>query len=202
MNNENLSDIWLHLLNHKKLIIDMIELNDPYNAHHNNNSAYIALLLAKRMGLSSTQCKIIKLAANLHDIGKQSIPKTILSKPTRLSKEEYQLVQTHVTVGAELLSDVGFPEEVVRGVGEHHERIDGSGYPKGLTQDEISIEGQVVGLTDVVSSLISKRTYRDTLSKNTVVSILQGEKHKFDKEMMRMAVEIVMENDLADGHLH
>ena len=194
--NINLIELWPRLLSYKKLLLNMIELNDPYNAHHNNNSAGIAVSLAKRLGLNATKCEIINLAANLHDVGKQGIPKVILSKPSRLSKEEYQLVQTHVTIGADLLASADFPAEIVRAVVEHHERVDGSGYPNGLSGDEISIEGQVVGITDVISSLMSKRTYRVPLTKRQVVEILNDEAPKFDEVVLHKAMEIVCDTEM------
>ncbi len=158
----------------KDLALAMIGLNDPYTAEHIEEVAEIVGQIGLQMGLSAFEIERLALAGFLHDIGKQAIPSSILSKPAKLSDEEFALVKTHVNIGVQLLEYANVSSDIVRIVAEHHERIDGSGYPRGLKGDEISLSGQIIGIADVISALTSKRTYRVAATSQEVIEILRG----------------------------
>jgi HD-GYP domain-containing protein (c-di-GMP phosphodiesterase class II) len=115
------------------------------------------------MGLSADQRDFIRTASAIHDIGKISIPSEILSKPTRLTALEFNLIKTHAQSGYDILKDIEFPWPVADVVLQHHERIDGSGYPQGLKGDDIPLEARIIAVADVVEAIASHRPYRPAL---------------------------------------
>ncbi len=133
---------------------------DPYTRGHEHAVAHLSVWIGRHLGLEEQAIRGLRMAALLHDIGKIAIPQTILTKTGSLSKEEFALVKTHVERGREILASVDFPWPEIRGVYEHHERLDGAGYPRGLCGDEISISGRIIAVADVVNSMISHRPYR------------------------------------------
>jgi putative nucleotidyltransferase with HDIG domain len=174
----------------KKLALAMIGLNDPYTASHIEEVAELVNKVANKMKLDRKVIKNITLAGFLHDIGKQAIPNSILSKPGELSGEEFALVKTHVDIGVQLLEYAEVSPDIIRIVSEHHERIDGSGYPKGLKGDQISLEGQIIGIADVISAVTSKRTYRLAASKEDVKKILfDPDTKRYDPKLVAVAIE-------------
>ena len=181
-----------HLKDHliKKLALAMIGLNDPYTAVHIEEVADIAGKIGVTLGREHDRRENLTLAGYLHDIGKQAIPNSILSKPTKLTNEEYSLVKTHVDVGVQLLKYAEVSPEIIRIVSKHHERLDGSGYPKGLKGNQISLEGQIIGVADVLSALTSKRTYRTAATKEEVTKLLLDScPHKFNLRVVNAALE-------------
>lgn len=172
------------------LVKEMLQLNDPYTAFHQEDTTTIALYISQKMNLGRERQIQLATAAELHDIGKQGIPKVILSKPTKLSENEYKLVQDHVTIGVELLQKVNFDKDVIRIISEHHEKLDGSGYPKQLKGDQISLEGQIIAVADIVSALTTKRTYRPPTSKAEVEDILLKDAGtKLNRDVVKYAIE-------------
>jgi HD-GYP domain-containing protein (c-di-GMP phosphodiesterase class II) len=115
------------------------------------------------MGLSADQRDFIRTASAIHDIGKISIPSEILSKPTKLTDLEFNLIKTHSQSGYDILKDIEFPWPVADFVLQHHERMDGSGYPRGLKGEEILIEARILAVADVVEAMASHRPYRPAL---------------------------------------
>jgi HD-GYP domain-containing protein (c-di-GMP phosphodiesterase class II) len=115
------------------------------------------------MGLSADQRDFIRTASAIHDIGKISIPTEILSKPTKLSDLEFNLIKTHAQSGYDILKDIEFPWPVADVVLQHHERLDGSGYPQGLKGDDILLEARILAIADVVEAIASHRPYRPAL---------------------------------------
>lgn len=174
----------------KNLALAMIGLNDPYTASHIQEVADLAKLIADQMGMDADDSEQLVIAGFLHDIGKQAIPGSILSKPGDLTEEEFALVKTHVDIGVQLLEYANVSPPIVRIVSEHHERLDGSGYPYGLIGSEISIPGQVLGVADVISALTSKRTYRLAISNEEMAKILRNScPHKFDVDIVEAALK-------------
>jgi putative nucleotidyltransferase with HDIG domain len=112
------------------------------------------------MNLSSYQCDAVRMAGTLHDIGKIAIPSEILSTPAKLTDKAYELIKDHPQTGYDIMREIEFPWPVAQIVLQHHERIDGSGYPKGLAGDEIMLEARIVAIADVVESISSHRPYR------------------------------------------
>ena len=140
-----------------------IEMRDPYTAGHQRRVADLALALARELGLSNDECHGIYLAAIVHDIGKINVPAEILVKPGRLNEMEYTLVKNHVTASYEILKDIKFPWPVADIVHQHHERLDGSGYPLGLKNGDILFGGRILAVADVVEAMSSHRPYRPGL---------------------------------------
>ena len=140
-----------------------VESRDPYTAGHQTRVAKLALAIAEDMGLDPESCTGIKLAASIHDIGKMQVPIEILTKPTKLSKLEMEIIKTHPDVGYGILKDIPFPWPVAQMVHQHHERYDGSGYPQGLRGEEILIGARIISVADAVEAISSHRPYRPAL---------------------------------------
>lgn len=169
----------------KDIALAMIGLNDPYTASHIEEVAELVQLIGAKIGMCDHELEELALAGFLHDVGKQAIPSSILSKPSALTDEEFALVKTHVDIGVQLLEYANVSPTIVRIVAEHHERLDGSGYPNGLKGDEISRSGQILAIADVVSAVTSKRTYRLAASKEEVIRILNAScPDKFDQDLV------------------
>ncbi|HOO89942.1 MAG TPA: PAS domain S-box protein [Syntrophales bacterium] len=144
-------------------ILATVEAKDPYTTGHQRRVADLARAIATEMGLSQDQIDGIYMAAIVHDIGKISIPSEILSKPSNLVDVELDLIKTHVQSGYTILKNIVFPQPVARMVLEHHERINGSGYPNGLMGDNLLIESRILAVADVVEAMVSYRPYRSAL---------------------------------------
>lgn len=137
-----------------------VEIRDPYTAGHQKRVSNLARAIATEMGLSRHMIEGIRIAGIVHDLGKISVPSEILSKPGNISQIEYSLINTHPQKGYEILSSINFPWPIAQIVLQHHERLNGSGYPAGLKGDEILIEAQVLMVADVVEAMSSHRPYR------------------------------------------
>jgi len=140
-----------------------VEKRDPYTAGHQRRVADLAQAIAAEMGLSLDQVDGLRLAATIHDLGKISVPAEILSKPTKLTDTEFQLIQTHSRAGYDILKDIEFPWPIARMILEHHERINGTGYPNKLTGDRLLPESRILMVADVVEAMASNRPYRPSL---------------------------------------
>ena len=127
-----------------------VETKDPYTSGHHKRVADLARAIATEMGLSEETLDGIRMAAALHDIGKITLPAEILSRPSKLSEAELNLIKTHSQKGYDILNDIEFPWPVARIVYQHHERMDGSGYPLGLKGEEILPEARLLAVADVV----------------------------------------------------
>lgn len=136
------------------------ELRDPYTAGHQRRVAELASAIARRLGLPTDEVTGIEIAASLHDIGKLAVPAEILTKPTRLSDPEMAIIQEHPAAGAEILRRVSLPWPVQDMIRQHHERLDGSGYPDGLAADEILLGSRILAVADVYEAMQSHRPYR------------------------------------------
>jgi len=140
-----------------------LEMKDPYTSGHQQRVADLAHSIATEMGLSADRQDFIRTASAIHDIGKISIPSSILSKPTKLTDLEFRLIKTHSQSGYDILKDIEFPWPVADVVLQHHERMDGSGYPQGLKGNDISLEARIVAVADVVEAIAFHRPYRPSL---------------------------------------
>jgi putative nucleotidyltransferase with HDIG domain len=139
------------------------EHRDPYTAGHQDRTTDLACAIAEEMALSPDVCDDIRVAGKLHDIGKIEIPSEILSKPGKLTDIEYSMIQVHSQAGYDILRAAELPNVVARIVLEHHERLDGSGYPTGLKADKICVEARIMAVADVVEAMRSHRPYRPAL---------------------------------------
>jgi len=144
-------------------IVTAMELRDPYTAGHESRVAEIACAIGKEMGLDGHQLEGLRMAAMVHDIGKISIPSEVLTKPAKLNKEEYDLIKTHPEAGYSILRDIPFTWPVAEIVRQHHEKLDGSGYPFGLKVDAILPEAKILAVADIVEAMASDRPYRPKL---------------------------------------
>jgi HD-GYP domain-containing protein (c-di-GMP phosphodiesterase class II) len=143
-----------------QVISSTVEARDPYTSGHQIRSADLARAIAMEMGLPQDKIEGIRMAGSIHDIGKLSIPAEILAKPTKLSEIEFSLIKEHARKGYEMLKDVESPWPLAEIVYQHHERMDGSGYPRKLKGDEILIEARILNVADVVEAMASHRPYR------------------------------------------
>ncbi len=141
------------------------EIRDPYTAGHQRRVAKLSVRIAEEMGgLRSEQLEGIQMTAFIHDIGKMGVPGEILSKPGRLTKAEFDIIKTHPQVGYDILNLIEFPWPIAQIVLQHHERLDGSGYPLGISGENILFEARILAVADVVEAIVSHRPYRPALS--------------------------------------
>lgn len=145
-------------------ISHMVEARDPYTAGHERRVGIIAADIAKEMGWPENKCKELQMIGLVHDIGKIGVPAEILVKPSQLTDVEYRLAKNHVAIGYEILKDVKFPLPIAEIIYQHHERINGSGYPRGLKGNQILPEARILAVADVLESMASHRPYRPALS--------------------------------------
>jgi response regulator RpfG family c-di-GMP phosphodiesterase len=141
-------------------LVAAIEMKDPYTAGHQRRVTRLSCAIAREMGLPHEQIEGLRLAGLIHDLGKISIPAEVLSKPTLLGKLEWGMIRAHPQVGYDLLKDIDFPWPVARVVLQHHERLDGSGYPQGLSGTSILMKARILAVADVVEAMASHRPYR------------------------------------------
>jgi len=151
------------LLGIVQAMIAVVEARDPYTAGHQRRVAELTSAMAAAMGLSEDKIEGITLAASIHDLGKISIPSEILSKPTKISELEREIIKIHPRAGFEILKNIEFPWPIADIVHQHHEKIDGSGYPQGLTGDGMLPESRILVVADVVEAIASHRPYRPAL---------------------------------------
>jgi len=153
-----------------------IEKRDPYTAGHQSRVAKLAGAIAAKIELGADQLKGLYMAALVHDIGKIYIPAEILSKPAKLNRIEHEIIKMHPAVGYEILSAIEFPWPIADIVSQHHERIDGSGYPGGLTGDKLLVEAKILSVADVVEAMASHRPYRPSLGVEKALAEIEDNK--------------------------
>jgi len=145
------------------VLVSAVEMKDPYTAGHQRRVARLACAVAQEMGLPQEQIEGIRMAGLIHDLGKIKIPTEILNKPSRLGEFEWGMLEAHSQVGYDILKTIDFPWSVAQIVLQHHERMDASGYPAGLSGDEIMLEARILAVADVVEAMASFRPYRPAL---------------------------------------
>ena len=139
----------------------LVEVRDPYTAGHQKRVSETAVAIAKDLGLTGEAIEAIRLASLIHDIGKISIPASILSKPGKLTDIERAMIETHPVTGYDIVKEIDFPYPIAKIILQHHERINGSGYPGGLKGDGIMIEAKIIAVSDVIEAMSSHRPYRE-----------------------------------------
>ena len=140
-----------------------IGARDPYTVDHQQRATHIAIAIAQRMGLSEDRIEELHVAGSLHDLGKIAVPNEILSKPGKLTELEFAIIKTHPQVAYNILKPLEIPGQITNIIMQHHERINGSGYPHGLESREILLEAKILGVADVVEAMCSHRPYRPAL---------------------------------------
>jgi len=177
---------------HELMAIAMaVEKKDFYTKKHCEMVQNICMRLGEALSLSPDRIELLIYAGYLHDIGKVCVPDEILGKPGKLTPQEMEVMKKHPTVSREMIEKT-FMKEVGPIVEQHHERIDGSGYPKGLKNDEVSVEGQIVGIVDAYHAMSSNRSYRSALTKEKVVEELKYMAGtKFDRQIVNTFLNIL-----------
>jgi len=177
-----------------QVLVSAVETRDPYTAGHQIRSADLARAIATEMGLPQEKIEGIRMAGSIHDIGKLSIPAEILSKPTKLIDIEFSLIKEHSLKGYGMLKDVESPWPLAQIVYQHHERMDGSGYPRNLKGEEILIEARILAVADVVESMASHRPYRPALGIDAALAeIAKNRGVLYDPEVVNVCLKIFNE---------
>jgi len=164
-------------------ITSLMEKRDPYTAGHQRNVAEIATAIAREMGLDEDRISGLELGAQVHDIGKICVPVEILNRPGKLTTAELEIIKIHPTAGYEILNVIDFPWPIADMVHQHHERVDGSGYPNGLSGDGIILEARILAIADVLDAMSSHRPYRPGLGiRNAVEHVNQNKGILYDSQ--------------------
>jgi putative nucleotidyltransferase with HDIG domain len=172
----------------------LVEFRDPYTSGHMDRTADIAVLIAKRMEMAEDDIAGLRLGAMVHDIGKVAVPSHILNKQGELTDAEFSIIKAHAEVGAEIFKGLGVEWPIARMIREHHERLDGSGYPDGLTGDEILLQSKILCVADIIDAIITHRPYRHGLGKSEAVGyLLEGREKLFDAEVVDIALSLMEE---------
>ena len=175
-----------------------VEMRDPYTAGHQRRVTELACAVAEEMGLSEEQIEGLRMAALIHDIGKINVPAEILSKPTHLTDIEFDLMKIHPQTGYDILKGIEFPWSVAQIVLQHHERLDGSGYPTGLKGDEILLEPRILGVADVVEAVSSHRPYRPARGlEKALEEIAQNKGKLYDSKVVDACLRLFAEGRFA-----
>ena len=181
-------------------ISSMIEARDPYTFMHQDGVSELARQIGQAMGLSQNTIECLRICGTLHDIGKISIPAEILGMPRALTEEEFSLVRTHPLVGYNILKDVEFPWPVADIICQHHERLDGSGYPNRLKAEEILLEAKIIAVADAFESMVVDRPYRRQLSVDFSISELQSQGGAlYDQDVVNALISLIEESRQSSG---
>ncbi len=173
-------------------VSNMVEMRDPYTAGHERRVGLVASAIGQELGWSEERCGQLELLGLVHDIGKIAIPSEILTKPGRLSPLEMEMMKGHPQAGYDILKDVPFPMPVAEIIRQHHERVDGSGYPRGLKGDEILPEAQVLAVADVLESMASHRPYRPAVGLDAALAEVESNKSRlYAPEVVEAAVRLI-----------
>ncbi|MFW6015886.1 MAG: HD domain-containing phosphohydrolase [bacterium] len=173
------------------ILSSIIRFVDPYSKSHGKNVAKIADKIGKKLNCKHETLKTLNIAGKIHDIGKINIPYKILNKPDKLNQSELMIVKRHPVEGYNLLKHIHFQKPVARIVLQHHERLDGSGYPEGLTEKDILLESKIIAIADVLEAMTSSKPYRKKLNINETINYLNKYSGtKFDKDIVNICKNI------------
>lgn len=179
-----------------RAIASVVETKDPYTAGHQRRVADIARAIAQEMKLPRERIDGLRMAGIIHDIGKVSVPSEILSSPRKLSSLEFSLIKTHAQSGHDIVREIEFPWPIARIIIEHHERMDGSGYPNALTGDQILPESRILAVADVVEAMATHRPYRPSLGLEAALDeITQNRGRLYDPEVVDACLRLFREKD-------
>ena len=171
-----------------------VEKRDPYTSGHQMRVAGLTRAIAESLALSQDQIEGAFMAASIHDIGKISLPAEILTKPVQLTDIEISLIQAHAQAGFDILKGIEFPWPIADIIVQHHERMDGSGYPRGLAGEEILIEARIIGVADVVETMASHRPYRPSMGIDKALQEIISNKGKlYDTRVVDACLHIFNE---------
>jgi HD-GYP domain-containing protein (c-di-GMP phosphodiesterase class II) len=177
-------------------LANTVEIKDPYTAGHQQRVAQLSCAMARELGWSQDRVEGIQVLCFLHDLGKIAVPAEILNKPGKISPAEFSLIKVHPQVGYDILKDIAFLWPVAQGVLQHHERLDGSGYPSGLTAGEITPEAKILAVADVVEAMASHRPYRPALGLEKALEEITRNRGKlYDPDAVDVCVRLLTEKD-------
>ncbi len=180
------------------MVGDIVEKRDPYTSGHQKRVASLAVKMAKRLGFSRARLEIVRFSSLIHDLGKITVPSSILSKPGSISDIEVAMIRSHPEKGYNILKNYKFTEKVAEIIHQHHERIDGSGYPCGIAGDEIMLEAMILGVADVVEAMSSHRPYRPALGMDAALDEIVSKKNiLYDSSVVDACVEICRKKDFS-----
>jgi len=179
--------IVLNLHDALRALVKALEAKDYYTKEHSERVTNYALLIAKEMGLSMEKLETLRFAGHLHDVGKVGIPDSILLKPGRLTREEYEIIKRHPVIGAEIVGHIGLLQEEAEIIRYHHERFDGKGYPEGLKGEEIPLLARILAVADTYDAMTTRRPYRPSFSAETAYKeIIRCSGTQFDPEIVEV----------------
>lgn len=177
------------------LLSTVVEVRDPYTAGHQRRVGNLSAAIGKKMGLGDHLLQMLRIVGYIHDLGKIEVPAEILSRPGKLSPVEFMLIKNHSTTGYRMLNEVHLPKIISEAIYQHHERCDGSGYPRGLKESEISTEAHILMVADVVEAMMSHRPYRPALGLTAALEEIQ--KHAgqlYRKDVVQACVSLFLED--------
>jgi putative nucleotidyltransferase with HDIG domain len=173
-------------------LVAAVEAKDPYTRWHSTNVAKYAVAIARDIGMTPSQLEEMHIAAILHDVGKIGISERIISKPGRLSREEFDIMKDHPAHGIRILEPIGFAPDIIKAIYQHHERYDGKGYPQGLAGVSITLAARVLNVADTIDAMVSERPYRGTISSQEVLQELERESgSQFDPKVAESAKHLI-----------
>ncbi|GJQ25688.1 MAG: hypothetical protein HBSAPP02_07200 [Phycisphaerae bacterium] len=189
---DDLADLFMGMLHS---LVNSVDAKDPYTCGHSERVAYISRCLAQAAGLSAYACDRIYLAGLLHDVGKIGVPDAILTKPGKLTDEEFTVLKRHPQIGAHIVEHVRQIHDLIPGVLHHHERMDGRGYPGGLVGEEIPLLGRIICLADCFDAMTTNRTYRSALPvKAAIAEIRRCAGTQFDPHLAEVFIRLDLED--------
>jgi len=181
-----------------KAIATTIETRDPYTAGHQQRVSRLAAAIAREMGLAETRVAGVERGAEIHDIGKIYVPAEILNRPGRLSDIEFSMIRTHPQVGYDIVKEIDFPWPIATMILQHHERLDGSGYPNGLKGDAILLEARILAVADVVEAMMNHRPYRAALGVDAAIAeIGRGSDRLFDPSVVAACTRLLSSSNFS-----
>jgi putative nucleotidyltransferase with HDIG domain len=173
-----------------------IEMRDPYTAGHQAQVTKLAVAIGREIGLAEELIEALQIAGMVHDIGKLGIPAEILSKPAKLTGIENELIKTHAEIGFKILDKIEFPWPIAKIVHQHHERIDGSGYPMGITNGDILLQARIIAVADVVEAMTSHRPYRPALGlEKALEEIATNAGRLYDKDVVNACIRLFCQKE-------
>ncbi len=178
-------------------IAKAVDAKDERTSQHSQRVSQYSVMIAKELGFDEHECENLRRAALMHDIGKIGIPDNILNKPARLTDDEYAIMKSHVTRGAEILKDFTLIKDVVAGARYHHERYDGRGYPDGLKGEEIPLYGRIIGVADAFDAMTANRVYRKQMDFDYVLNEMKkGRGTQFDPQVVDIMLRLIDEGKI------
>ena len=179
------------LLNTINAFVTTMRKRDPYTAGHQQRVTELAVAIGKKMGLDENRIEGLRIGAMIHDIGKINVPGEILNRPGKITRHEFEIIKPHSQLGHEIIQGLNFPWPVDKMILQHHERIDGTGYPKGLKGEEIITEAKIIAVADVVEAISSHRPYRVALGIQAALAEVKNRKgSSFDSQIVDICVEL------------